>query len=167
MTAGAAAASAGRSRNLTLRSRSPEQTMAAGREIAARLEPPALIMLIGDLGAGKTTLAKGIVEALGAAAGEDVLSPTFSLIHEYGASPKVYHIDLYRLDRVPELETLGLEDLWQEKAVVIVEWGEKFDREMPGERVEVRLRCNDDDSRTIEIRSREAGSWGRTPRRRI
>ena len=139
--------------------------MAAGRAIAARLRPPALIMLIGDLGAGKTTLAKGIVEALGAAAGEEVLSPTFSLIHEYGASPKVYHIDLYRLDRVPELETLGLEDLWRRPAVVIVEWGEKFDRELPGERIEIRLRCNDDDSRTIEI-AQPAAVADRLPRRR-
>ena len=143
---------------MTIRSQSPEQTTAAGREIAARLEPPALIMLIGDLGAGKTTLAKGIVEALGAAPKEDVLSPTFSLIHEYGANPKVYHIDLYRLDRVPELETLGLEDLWRQNAVVIVEWGEKFDRELPGERIEIRLRCNDDDSRTIDVRGPAAAS---------
>ncbi len=138
-------------RNLTIQSQSPEETMAAGRKIAAHLKPPALIMLIGDLGAGKTTLAKGIVEALGAAAGEDVLSPTFSLIHEYGGNPKVYHIDLYRLDHVPEIETLGLEDLWEQEAVVIVEWGEKFDRELPGKRLEIRLSCNDDDSRTIEI----------------
>lgn len=143
---------------MTIRSQSPEQTAAAGRAIAARLKPPALIMLIGDLGAGKTTLAKGIVEALGAAPKEDVLSPTFSLIHEYGANPKVYHIDLYRLDRVPELETLGLEDLWRQNAVVIIEWGEKFDRELPGERIEIRLRCNDDDSRTIDIRGPAAAS---------
>ncbi len=141
--------------------------MAAGREIAARLKPPALLMLIGDLGAGKTTLAKGIVEALGAAAEEEVLSPTFSLIHEYGGNPKVYHIDLYRLDRVPELETLGLDDLWEQEAVVIVEWGEKFDRELPGERIEIRLRCNDDDSRTIDIAEPVNALSKQLPRRRI
>ena len=154
-------------RKLTIRTQSAEETTAAGRRIAARLKPPALILLIGDLGAGKTTLAKGIVEALGAAAKEDVLSPTFSLIHEYGGNPKVYHVDLYRLDRVPELETLGLEDLWAQDAVVIVEWGEKFARELPGGRIEIRLHCNDDDSRTIEIAEPAKTAAARFPRRRI
>ncbi len=125
--------------------------MAAGRELAARLKAPALVMLIGDLGAGKTTLTKGIIEALGVARKEEVLSPTFSLIHEYEGNPKVYHIDLYRLDRVPELETLGLEDLWERDAIVIIEWGEKFTQQLPGDRIEIHLRYNDDDSRTIEI----------------
>ncbi len=125
--------------------------MAAGRELAARLEAPALVMLIGDLGAGKTTLTKGIIEALGVAPKEEVLSPTFSLIHEYEGDPKVYHVDLYRLDRVPELETLGLEDLWEQDAIVIIEWGEKFTQQLPGDRIEIHLRYNDDDSRTIEI----------------
>ena len=125
--------------------------MAAGRELAARLTAPALVMLIGDLGAGKTTLTKGIIEGLGVAPKEEVLSPTFSLIHEYDGDPKVYHIDLYRLDRVPELETLGLEDLWEQDAIVIIEWGEKFTQQLPGERIEIHLRYNHDDSRSIEI----------------
>jgi tRNA threonylcarbamoyladenosine biosynthesis protein TsaE len=136
---------------MTIETRSPEETMAAGRELAARLAAPALVMLIGDLGAGKTTFTKGIVEGLGVAPKEEVLSPTFSLIHEYDGDPKVYHIDLYRLDRVPELETLGLEDLWEQDAIVIIEWGEKFTQQLPGERIEIYLRYNDDDSRTIEI----------------
>ncbi len=136
---------------MTIQTKSPEETMAAGRELAARLEAPALVMLIGDLGAGKTTLTKGIIEALGVAPKEEVLSPTFSLIHEYEGDPKVYHVDLYRLDRVPELETLGLEDLWEQDAIVIIEWGEKFTQQLPGDRIEIHLRYNDDDSRTIEI----------------
>ena len=123
-------------------------------------------MLIGDLGAGKTTLAKGIVEALGAAAGEEVLQSDVFVDPRIRRKPEgVHHIDLYRLDRVPELETLGLEDLWRRPAVVIVEWGEKFDRELPGERIEIRLRCNDDDSRTIEI-AQPAAVADRLPRRR-
>ena len=136
---------------MTIRTHSPEETMAVGRELGGRIKAPALVVLIGDLGAGKTTLTKGIVEGLGVASKEDILSPTFSLIHEYEGNPKVYHVDLYRLDRVPELETLGLEDLWEEHAVVIIEWGEKFNQQLPGERIEVHLRYNDDDSRTIEI----------------
>lgn len=136
---------------MTFRTRSAAETVAAGAEIAARLEAPALVLLIGDLGAGKTTLAKGIVAALGAGRAEDVLSPTFSLVHEYGGDPKVYHLDLYRLDSVPELETLGLEDLWEQRAIVIVEWGEKFDRSLPGERLEVHLEYESEDSRLIRV----------------
>ncbi len=136
---------------MTFRTGSDEETAAVGAAIAKRLTPPAVVMLIGDLGAGKTTLAKGIVAALGAAPAEDVLSPTFSLVHEYDGDPKVYHLDLYRLETVPEVETLGLEDLWDQRAVVIIEWGEKFDLALPGERLEVHLDHAGDDSRIIRI----------------
>src|SRR5690606_12774438 len=117
-----------------------EQTIALGREIAAGISPPRLILLIGDLGAGKTTLTKGLIAGFGAAEPEDVLSPTFSLMHEFGENPKVYHLDLYRLDRLPELETLGLDDLWDEEAIVLIEWGEKFSERLPRPRLEIRLR---------------------------
>lgn len=129
---------------------SPEQTIAVGREIAARIQVPQLVLLIGDLGAGKTTLSKGILSALGVAAEDDVASPTFSLIHEYPGPPKTYHIDLYRLDRVPEFETLGLDDLWEQEAVVLIEWGEKFTDQLPTKHVEIRLRYLEDDRRQIE-----------------
>ncbi len=132
-------------------SSSPEETVEIGRKIARGLRAPQLVLLIGDLGAGKTTLAKGLIEELGAAPKEEVLSPTFSLIHEYEGDPKVYHIDLYRLDRVPELETLGLEDLWEQSAIVLIEWGEKFDQQLPGGRTEVRLHYGEGESREIEV----------------
>jgi tRNA threonylcarbamoyladenosine biosynthesis protein TsaE len=131
--------------------RSEDETIAAGREIAARLRAPALVLLIGELGAGKTTLAKGIVSGLGAAPVEDVSSPTFTLIHEYGRDPKVYHIDLYRLDRLPELETLGLDDLWDQRAIVLIEWGEKFTTELPRDRVEVHLEHAGSEERRITV----------------
>ena len=137
---------------MTFRTASADETTAAGAAIAARLRAPAVVMLVGDLGVGKTTLAKGIVSALGAAPAEDVLSPTFSLVHEYDGDPKVYHLDLYRLDTVPEIETLGLEDLWEERAVVLVEWGEKFDRQLPGTRLEVRMEYDGEDGRVIRVR---------------
>ncbi|MBI1355815.1 MAG: tRNA (adenosine(37)-N6)-threonylcarbamoyltransferase complex ATPase subunit type 1 TsaE [Acidobacteria bacterium] len=133
------------------RTSSAEETIAAGRRIAAGLRGPQLVLLIGDLGAGKTTLTKGIVSGLGAAAPEDVLSPTFALMHELGDDPKVYHLDLYRLDRLPELETLGLDDLWDEEAIVLIEWGEKFADRLPTPRLEIRLRELGDESREIEI----------------
>ncbi|MEZ5364104.1 MAG: tRNA (adenosine(37)-N6)-threonylcarbamoyltransferase complex ATPase subunit type 1 TsaE [Bryobacterales bacterium] len=133
----------------TWRSRSPEQTRQIGVEIAAALTAPALVLLIGDLSAGKTTLSKGLIEGLGAADAEDVVSPTFSLIHEYEGNPKVYHIDLYRLDRLPELETLGLDELWDEDAIVLIEWGEKFADSLPGPRHEIRLTHGEADERAI------------------
>lgn len=131
--------------------RSEEETIAAGREIAKRLRAPALVFLIGELGAGKTTLAKGIVSGLGAARPEDVSSPTFTLIHEYGRNPKVFHVDLYRLDRVPELETLGLGDLWDQDSIVLIEWGEKFAAQLPPERVEIRLEYAGEKERRITV----------------
>src|SRR5258707_13702677 len=91
---------------------SAEETIAFGRSLAAELTPPLLILLRGDLGAGKTTLVKGIAEGFGAASADDVTSPTFTLVHEYrGARAALYHIDLYRVDTERELETLGLDDL--------------------------------------------------------
>ena len=105
---------------------SPEQTMAFGRELAEQFRPPCLVLLQGDLGSGKTALAKGIVAGLGAAREEDVSSPSFTLVHEYGSAAKVYHIDLYRIEGYDDLSTLGLEDLMSGDAVVLVEWGEKF-----------------------------------------
>jgi tRNA threonylcarbamoyladenosine biosynthesis protein TsaE len=130
---------------------SAEETMELGRELAHRVRPPQLVLLVGDLGSGKTTLAKGLIEGLGAARAEDVLSPTFSLIHEYEGDPKVYHIDLYRLDRLPELETLGLDDLWSEKAVVLIEWGEKFNIRLPGPRLYVQIEDCGGDKRLISV----------------
>ena len=141
---------------MTFRTASDEETAAVGAAIAERLTPPAVVMLIGDLGAGKTTLAKGLVAALGAAPAEDVLSPTFSLVHEYEGDPKVYHLDLYRLETVPEIETLGLEDLWDQQAVVIIEWGEKFDLALPGDRIEIHLEHLGGDSRSIRLVSEPA-----------
>ncbi len=78
--------------------RSSEETIAQGREIGARLTPPVLILLSGDLGAGKTTLTKGIAAGLGAAREDDVTSPTFTLVHKYEGSTRVYHVDLYRIE---------------------------------------------------------------------
>ena len=136
---------------MTFLTHSEDETIAAGREIAAGLRPPALLLLIGELGAGKTTLAKGIVSGLGAAPADEVTSPTFTLIHEYGHDPKVYHIDLYRLDRVQEIETLGLDDLWDQRAIVLVEWGEKFPDQFPPNRIEIRLDYLGDQERRITV----------------
>jgi tRNA threonylcarbamoyladenosine biosynthesis protein TsaE len=108
---------------------SPEETIAFGRSLARELKPPLLVLLRGELGAGKTTLVKGIAEGFAAASQDDVTSPTFTLVHEYRAARAVlYHIDLYRVDTPRQLETLGLEDLIGENSILLIEWGEKFAR---------------------------------------
>ena len=108
---------------------SPEETIALGRELASVLTPPKLVLLRGDLGAGKTTLVKGIAEGFQAASREEVTSPTFTLVHEYrGPKASLFHIDLYRVDTQRELETLGLDDLMSEESILLIEWGEKFAR---------------------------------------
>jgi len=108
---------------------SAEETTALGRTLAGMLAPPKLVLLRGDLGAGKTTLVKGIAEAFQAASAEDVTSPTFTLIHEYrGPQANLYHIDLYRIDTPRQLETLGLDDLIADNSILLIEWGEKFPR---------------------------------------
>lgn len=127
---------------------SAEETIELGRRIAKQLPPRAAVLLIGNLGAGKTTLAKGIISGLGAAAPEEVSSPTFTLIHEYG---RVYHIDLYRLDRADQVATLGLDEIFDRDAVVLVEWGERFPNLMPRDRIEIRLRATGDNAREIAI----------------
>jgi tRNA threonylcarbamoyladenosine biosynthesis protein TsaE len=108
---------------------SADETTAFGRTLTELLAPPKLVLLRGDLGAGKTTLVKGIVAGFEAAAEEDVTSPTFTLVHEYrGLRANLYHIDLYRVDTLRELETLGLDDLRSDDGILLIEWGEKFAR---------------------------------------
>ena len=133
------------------RTASEEETIALGERLARTLPRGAAVLLIGNLGAGKTTLAKGIVQGLGAAPADEVSSPTFTLIHEYGSPPAVYHVDLYRLSSARDAATLGLDELFDSPALVIVEWGERFPELMPPDRVEIRLRALADDEREIEL----------------
>ena len=131
---------------------SPEETIAFGRTLAELLAPPKVVLLRGDLGAGKTTLVKGIAAAFEAAEEEDVTSPTFTLIHEYrGPRANLYHIDLYRIDTQRELETLGLDDLRSEDSVLLIEWGEKFPRLLRERDVEISLERDGECGRRIRI----------------
>jgi tRNA threonylcarbamoyladenosine biosynthesis protein TsaE len=134
----------------TYRTASEAQTIALGERLAGLLPPRGVVLLIGNLGAGKTTLAKGIVHGLGAAAADEVSSPTFTLIHEYGEG-RVYHVDLYRLEEPRELATLGLEEIFESGGLVLIEWGERFPRLLPAERTEIRIRPLADDEREIEV----------------
>ena len=134
----------------TYRTASEEETIALGERLAGELPSRGVVLLIGNLGAGKTTLAKGIAHGRGAAEHDEVSSPTFTLIHEYG--PRVYHIDLYRLDEPRQVATLGLDELFDRDALVLIEWGERFPELMPATRTEIRLRSLADEEREIEVR---------------
>jgi tRNA threonylcarbamoyladenosine biosynthesis protein TsaE len=132
---------------------SAEETIALGRELASTLKAVRLVLLRGDLGAGKTTLVKGIAEGLETAKQDDVTSPTFTLVHEYrGPEIAVYHIDLYRIETLRELETLGIDELLAEPGnLVLVEWGEKFPRFEKERDVEIRIERRTDQVRRIVV----------------
>jgi tRNA threonylcarbamoyladenosine biosynthesis protein TsaE len=135
---------------------SSEETIQQGRELGALLKPPVLVLLSGELGAGKTTLAKGIVSGLGAAREDEVTSPTFTLVHRYAGAARVYHVDLYRIGDFHDLETLGLEDVFSEHAVVIVEWPERFSLHTDWPVVRIHLSHVSENSRRVAV-SDESG----------
>ena len=137
------------------KTRSVNGTLAIGQNIAELLLPaPKLIVLRGELGAGKTTLVKGIAEFLGAADPEEVTSPTFTLIHEYqGRKLRLYHLDLYRLETERELLTLGLDEIAAEPdALVLVEWGEKFPSIVARADGEIAIEHGEGDERLFFVR---------------
>lgn len=133
-------------------SRSAEDTTRLGRELVSRLSPPKLVLLRGELGAGKTTLVKGIAEGFGAASQDEVTSPTFTLIHEYRSpAVNIYHIDLYRVDTLRQLETLAIDDLLDPKSLLLIEWGEKFERFVRERNLEISFERTGENHRKITI----------------
>lgn len=136
--------------------KSAEETVALGQELAGLLSPPKLVVLRGDLGAGKTTLVKGIARAFDAAEESSVTSPTFTLIHEYrGPSATLYHIDLYRIDTPRELDTLALDDLMTDDSILVIEWGEKFARFERECDVEIALERVAENERRVRVVTRD------------
>ena len=147
-------------------SHSGAETIAVGRRIAELLVPPKFLILRGDLGAGKTTLVKGIAEALEAADPDEVTSPTFTLIHEYEGTRAVdgrrepvmlYHLDLYRIQNERQLDSLGLDELQSPDSVVLVEWGEKFPSVVKRSHGEIEMRTTGGDTRAITMRLGDRG----------
>ncbi len=134
--------------SVTYKTASDAETVALGCHLAATLTP-GVVLLIGNLGAGKTTLAKGIVSGAGAAAADDVASPTFTLIHDYG---EVIHIDLYRLETEREVEGLGLDEIIERARFTLIEWGERFPALLPQRRTEITLETVSEDERSIVVR---------------
>ena len=149
-----ATVAAGRVHEFT--TRSGADTVAVGRKLAKLLKPPQLLLLTGDLGTGKTTLVKGIAQALEAAEPDEVTSPTFTLLHEYdgvreGKPVKLYHLDVYRLEGERQLESLGLDDLLTDDALVLVEWGEKFKSLKKRATGEIAIKAAGGDERKITV----------------
>jgi tRNA threonylcarbamoyladenosine biosynthesis protein TsaE len=135
-------------------------TIAVGRKLVRLLKPPQLMLLKGDLGTGKTTLVKGIVQAIDAAEPDEVTSPTFTLLHEYdgslhGKPIKLYHLDVYRLESERQLETLGLDELLTPDALVLVEWGEKFKSIRKKATGEIEIKSTGGDERRITVTFRD------------
>jgi tRNA threonylcarbamoyladenosine biosynthesis protein TsaE len=140
--------------------RSGADTIAVGRKLAHLLKPPQLLVLRGDLGTGKTTLVKGIAQALDAADPDEVTSPTFTLLHEYdgtqdGNPVKLFHLDVYRLEGERQLETLGLDELLTPDALVLVEWGEKFKSIRKKSTGEIAITAEGGDARRITVTLKE------------
>lgn len=129
----------------------PAQTAAIAAEIAAWIPKPAVVQMSGNLGAGKTTLTKSLVEAWQAGSADEVSSPTFTLVQEYGEPVSVYHIDLYRLETPSEYHSLGLDEIFDSPARVVIEWGEKFARFLPKDRWIITLRHTGEESREITV----------------
>jgi tRNA threonylcarbamoyladenosine biosynthesis protein TsaE len=133
----------------TFQTKSAEETIQLGRTLAPKLE--GAVLLIGNLGAGKTTLTKGIVEGRNITNADAVTSPTFTLIHQYGEMNPIFHIDLYRLEEAREVERLGLDDLFRSGALVLLEWAERFPELLPADRTEIRIESVNEDEREITV----------------
>ena len=141
---------------MTIHTRTESETSDAGEAFARLLHPGDVVLLYGDLGAGKTAFVRGLARGLGADA-DEVSSPTFTIIQEYGgAAATLFHVDLYRLEPV-EVDDLGLEDLIASGGIVAVEWAERWTAR-PAEAYEVRIVGATDDARTIDVRNPQSGS---------
>lgn len=137
--------------HLVARTRSVDETRDLGAALAAVVRPGDVVVLAGDLGAGKTALVQGVGRGLGV--DEPVTSPTFTLVQEYEARLPVYHLDVYRLDRFDEVIDLGLSELLDDEGVVLIEWGDAVVRLLPNDLLEIRLTFGEgEDDRRVEVR---------------
>ena len=150
---------------MALTTKGADETEAVGEAVGSQLRVGDLVVLTGDLGAGKTTFAKGLARALGVT--QPVTSPTFTIVQEYDGRVPVAHVDVYRLDRIQELHDLGFEELLEGR-VTVVEWGEAIALVLPRERIDVRIAMDgagdgDDDLRVVEIVASGPGWDDRRP----
>ena len=135
---------------IRITTRSPEETRALGESLGSTLDAPITFILSGDLGSGKTVFVQGLAKGLGIPGETEVTSPSFALIHEHpGGRLPLFHVDLYRLDRLIDLEDLGLEEILDGRAVVAVEWGEKLPASYLNDHVTLRFEIVSDTERQI------------------
>jgi tRNA threonylcarbamoyladenosine biosynthesis protein TsaE len=145
-------------RERRFKTRSVEGTLAIGERIAEMLPPPMLVILRGEVGAGKTTLVKGIAEALGAATEDEITSPTFTIVHEYeGMRVRLFHLDLYRLETDEQVAVLGLDEMTSyDNALVLVEWGDRFESIVRRANAEIYMEHGgEEEERGLLVRIRE------------
>jgi tRNA threonylcarbamoyladenosine biosynthesis protein TsaE len=144
-------------REKRFKTRSVEGTLALAERIAEMLPAPKLVILRGEVGAGKTTLVKGVAAALGAAAEDDVTSPTFTIVHEYeGTKVRLFHLDLYRLETEEQIAVLGLDEMaGYDNALVLVEWGDRFESIVKRADAEIYIEHGDEDERAFLIRLKD------------
>lgn len=133
---------------------SPAETLEFGRRLAREIQSPCVVLLEGDLGSGKTTLTKGLVSGLGLAREDEITSPSFTLVHEYGKDQKAYHVDLYRIEGTRDLATLGLDEMFTQPAIVIIEWGEKLEGNIQGSYLRIRMEHLASEERKITVEHR-------------
>ena len=139
----------------TVETHSPEETLDLGRRIGRAAKPGNVLALVGDLGAGKTVLAKGVAEGLGAASAREVVSPTFVLCREYldGRLP-LYHFDAYRLRGAADLEGIGASEVFGGEGLSLVEWADRAPQALPPDRLEVNLEVTGPESRRLTFEAR-------------
>jgi len=144
-------------REKKFKTRSVEETLALGERIAAMLRPPLIVILRGEVGAGKTTLVKGIAAALGAAAEDEVTSPTFTIVHEYqGISVRLFHLDLYRLETEEQIAVLGIDEMaGYPDSLLLIEWGERFESIVQRAAGEIYMEHGEGDERGLIVRLKE------------
>lgn len=148
---------------LPLATSSADETKRLGQALARVLQPGDLVSLTGDLGAGKTTLVQGMARGLGVE--EPVMSPTFTLVREYRAAVPIYHVDVYRLDRIQDVLDLGFEEMLDAQSVTFVEWGDAIEAILPESHLQVRLSIPPDgDERRIGLSPR-GPAWAQRSRR--
>lgn len=134
-------------RDFTIQTVSEDETIEAGRRLASGLK--GVVLLKGELGAGKTTLVRGIVAGIPGAHAGEVSSPTFTLVHEYGAG--VFHLDLYRLEGPRDLDSLEIDEIFDTARLALVEWGEKLGSHRPEKASEIHIDHAGEDRRTIHV----------------
>ena len=139
-------------------SKSPEETLSVGRRIGEALGAGSCVALYGELGAGKTVFARGLVRGLGVAEEAAVTSPSFVIVSEYKGRLGVHHVDAYRLAGSSDIVDLGSRELFFGDEVSIVEWAERIEAALPEERIDVALSVEGETRRRIEMRARGEGA---------